>query len=88
VHAYIALKHVRGKHSVLSEEKLDILFQYSRKMLGYCKAWFPWRHTRQGGFRSKLYCFDNNIGLCRRWTTVNLWCAQRCAHFLNVRRES
>jgi len=27
MHAYIALKRVRGKHGILSEEKLGVLFQ-------------------------------------------------------------
>jgi len=31
-----------------------------------------------GGFRSKSYWFDNNIGLCRRWATVNLWWWSQC----------
>ena len=61
MHAYIVLKHVGGKHGILSEEKLGVLFQYSNQKLGYSKAWIPWRHEMQCGFTSRLYCFDNNI---------------------------
>jgi len=38
MHAYIVLKHVGGKHGILSEEKLGVLFQYSNQKLGYSKA--------------------------------------------------
>jgi len=77
------LKRVGGKHGILSEEKLGVLFQLSRQKLVYWKAWIPWRHIKLGGFRSKLCWFDHNIGLCRRWATVNLlWWSQCYCHFL------